>query len=89
MFKGEHNVGDRGKDDKFVVVNKLSGGVLKTGDNQGKVHGKIRLKEWGNNKAVRNEVDDKYKKDRQPRMLVPNLCARNSLVDKYHNGSDS
>jgi len=61
-FKGGHNVGDQGKDDKFVVANKLRGDVLKTGDNQGKVHGKIRSEEGGNNEVVGNGVDDKDKK---------------------------
>ena len=32
-----------------------------------------------------NGVDDNYKKDRQPRILASNLCARNWLVDKCHN----
>ena len=70
-------------------MNKLNEGELKTGDNQGKEHGKIRLKEGGNKEVPGNGVDDKYKKDRQPRILAPNLCARNSLVDKCHNGSAS
>ena len=38
---------------------------------------------------VGNRVDDKYKKDGQPQIHAPNSCARNSLVDKYHNGSAS
>ena len=71
------------------MVNKLNEGELKTGENQGKEHGKLRSEEGGNKEVTGNGVDDKYKKDRQPRILAPNLCARNSLVDKYHNGIDS
>ena len=47
------------KDNKFVVVNKLNGGVLKIGDNQGKVHGNIRSEEGGNNEVTGNGADDK------------------------------
>ena len=71
------------------MVNKLNEGELKTGDNQGKKHGKIRSEEGGNKEVAGNGVDDKYKKDRQPRILAPNLCAINSLVDKCHNKSTS
>ena len=44
------------------MVNKLNEGELKTGDNQGKEHGKIRSEEGGNKEVVGNGVDDKYKK---------------------------
>ena len=58
--KGGQKVGDWGKDDKFAVVNKLNEGELKTEDNQGKEHGKLRSEEGGNKEAVGNGVDDKY-----------------------------
>ena len=41
-------------------MNKLNEGVLKTGDNQNKEHGKIRYEEGGNNEVVGNGVDDNY-----------------------------
>ena len=43
------------------MVNKLNGGELKTGDNQGKEHGKIRSEEDWNNEVAGNGVYDKYK----------------------------
>ena len=42
------------------MVNKLNEGELKTEDNQGKEHGKLRSEEGGNKEAVGNGVDDKY-----------------------------
>ena len=44
------------------MVNKLNGGVLKTEDNQGKVHGNIRSEEGRNNEVTGNGVDDKHEK---------------------------
>ena len=43
------------------MVNKLSGGVLKTGDIQDKVIGKIGSDGGENNELVGNGVDNRYK----------------------------
>ena len=59
-------------------MNKLNGGLLKTGDNQGKVQVNNTSEEGGNSEVTGTAVDDKNKKDRQQRILAPNLCAKNS-----------
>ena len=59
-------------------MNKLNGDVLKTGESQGKVLGKIGSSREENNELVSNGVDDQYKQDRQPLTLVPHLCEMNS-----------
>ena len=58
-------------------MNKLNEDVLKTGNSQGKVLGKIGSGGGKNNELVGNGVEDKYKQDRQPLTLTPNLCKRN------------
>ena len=63
--------GDCGIDDKFVVVNKFNGGVLKTGDSQGKVLGKTGLCGGKRNELVGTGIEDKYKQDRQPLIFAP------------------
>ena len=50
-----------GIDDKLVVVNKLNGGVLKTGDIQDKVIGKIGSDGGENNELVGSGIDNRYK----------------------------
>ena len=54
------------------MINKLNGDVLKTGDSQGKVLGKIGLVGGENNILVGNGLEDKYKKDRQPLIFALN-----------------
>ena len=85
-MKGGEKVGDWAKEVKCLVVNKLNGCVLKTGDNQGKKFGVTRSEERGNKEVLGNGVDDKYKQDWQPRTPAPNVCAENSLVEKCQNG---
>ena len=80
--KGGQKEGDWVIDDKSVVVNKLNEGVLKTWESQGKALGKIGSGGEENKESVGNEVDDKYKQERQPLILVSNLCKRKSWVDK-------
>ena len=46
------------------MVNKLNGGVLKTGDNQDKLLGKIGSDGGENIELVDNGVEDRYKQDR-------------------------
>ena len=57
------------------MANKLNGGVLKTGDTQGKEHGNIRSEEGGNNEVVGNGVDDKDKKSGNLKYLYQ-ICAQ-------------
>ena len=54
-----------GRDDIFVVVSKLNGGVLKIGENQEKVLGKIGVDGEENNNTLGNGLGDGYKHDRQ------------------------
>ena len=71
------------------MVNKLNGGVLKTGDFQDKVLGKIGSDGGENNELVGNGVEDRYKQDRRLLTLAPNCCERNSWVDMCHHGTAS
>ena len=71
------------------MVNKLNGGVLKTGDIQDKVLEKIGSDGRENNELVGNRVEDKYKQDRRLLTLALNLCEKNSWVDMCHNGTAS
>ena len=66
--------GDCDIDDKFVAVNKLNGYVLKIGDSQGEVLGKIRFYGGENNDSVGNGLEDRYKHDWQHLILAPSLC---------------
>ena len=78
---------DSGRDDRFVVVRKLNGGVLKIGDVQDKVTGKIDSDDGENNEFVGNGVNDRYKQDRRLLTLASNWCKKNSWVDICHNGT--
>ena len=53
------------------MVNKLNGGVLKTGDIQDKVLGKICSYGGENNEFVYNGAEDRYKQDRRLLTLAP------------------
>ena len=59
-------------DEKLVVVNKLNEGVLKAGDIQDKVLGKIGSDGGENNEFVGNGVEDRYKQDLRLLTLAPN-----------------
>ena len=54
------------------MVNKLNGGVLKTGDIQDKVLGKIGSDGGENNEFAGNRVEDRYKQDLRLLTLAPN-----------------
>ena len=54
------------------MVNKLNGGILKTGDIQDKVLGKIDSDGGENNEFVGNGVEDRYKQDQRLLTLAPN-----------------
>ena len=54
------------------MVNKLNGGVLKIGDVQDKVTGKIDSDDGENNEFVGNGVNDRYKQDRRLLTLASN-----------------
>ena len=54
------------------MVNKLNGGVLKTGDIQDKVLVNIGSDGGENNELVGNGLEDRYKQDRRLLTLAPN-----------------
>ena len=71
-FKDGPKEEEWGIDEKLVVVNKLNGGVLKTGDIQDKVLGMMCSHGGENNEFVDNGVEDRYKQDRRLLTLAPN-----------------
>ena len=71
-MKGGLKEKDWGIDERLVVVNKLNGGVLKTGGIQDKVLGKIGSDGEENNEFVGNGIKDRYKQDRRLLTLAPN-----------------
>lgn len=45
---------DSGRDDRFVVVRKLNGGVLKIGESRGELLEKTGVNGWENNDTLGN-----------------------------------